>query len=265
MSALLSRDTFYVTRLGTARLGAFPLTGNEATFAVCAQILKSATPPEGTGDAIPVAPGRGPVISFMPYRTVMTENGPRSMRDGHKGAKAVQVTDVFDHMIDQAMRSHCRLVKNAKSKKAKVPAYVPPFTVGQVAVAREYATLTERCHASGLKCSSLEALRNASNSGGDREEAMLADFQRLRAMHRRVGDGLAKEVRRIRPGGDKRSAIRARDLVDRVCLGGQTIAEVLAACGWSVDQKSTEALRKALCSALDRMRGYDLNKPQDAA
>jgi hypothetical protein len=83
----------------------------------------------------------------------------------------------------------------------------------------------------------------------------------LRVLQRRIGDGLAKEVRRVRPGGRKRVAIRDRDLVDRVCLGGQTMSDVLEGCGWGDNQNTREALRASLCKALDRMRGFDLVRP----
>lgn len=92
---------------------------------------------------------------------------------------------------------------------------------------------------------------------------MLADFQRLRSLHRRIGHGLAREVRRIRPEGRKRRAIRVRTLVDLVCLGGVPLSAVLRRHGWAVDAGAVEGLRRSLAAALDRMRGYDLDRPRN--
>ena len=53
-----------------------------------------------------------------------------------------------------------------------------------------------------------------------------------------------------------RSIILDRVLVDRVCLRGQSLSEVLDAHGWSRKTDHIEALRKALRAAMDRMAGY---------
>lgn len=257
--------------VGRSKLGA-ALDRLAASDAACREILDRATPPERCSSAIPVAPARQTVIAEVPRKAVMTEAGPRVMRDDEGFGDRARLGDAFDVMEDQARRRHKGVVAQAwrahlercseavatgrREPNWREPRYLPPFTSGQIAAARDYATLTERCLSSGLKCSSLEAQRASGSGGGDREVAVLRDMSRLRAFHRRIGDGLAKEVRRIRPGGVKRSAIRARTLVDQVCLGGLSLTEVLQAHGWAVDAKSVDALREALRSALDRMQGY---------
>ncbi|GGG77647.1 hypothetical protein GCM10011415_28200 [Salipiger pallidus] len=267
-SAWLGRDVEAVAS-GRAALEA-GLCRLAASGAACRDILARATPPERCSREIPIAPARRTVIAEVPRRADMTEAGPRVRRDdGGLGDRARQ-GDVFDVMDDQARRRHRGVVAQARRAYLqrceeaaergqpepvwRPPFYTGPFSSGQIAMARDYAALTERCNSSGLKCSSLEALRSSGGGGGDREEAMLRDMRRLRALHHRIGDGLAQEVRRIRPGGRKRKTIRARVLVDQVCLGGLSLSQVLQAHGWAVDAKSRYALRAALRSALERMQ-----------
>lgn len=213
--------------------------------------------PAGCSDKIIAAPARGDLSPFDPMEMVALGDGKARVEHmGYRGRSGARVRDVFDTMTDQAQRSHA-----AKGKKGG--AFVPPFTHGQVFAARDYAALTERCNASGVKCSSLESLRQAS-IGGDREAAVFRDFAKLRALHRRIGDGLAKEVRRIRPDGRKRQAIYVRRLVDLVCLGNMALGDVLKKHGWAVDQDSRDRLRASLCSALNRMQGYECSDPVDS-
>lgn len=218
--------------------------------------------PVECGPEISIAPGRGPMIRFTPREIRQTDTGGFvSTRSGFDGRDAARVADVFDEMERAAIKAHQALqVRRRREGKDPQP-YRPLFTPGQISAGRDYAALVERVNASGVKCSSLEAINTGGCGGGDREEAVLRDFQRLRALHRRVGGGLAKEVRRIRPsqnGGRARSAIYVRRLVDLVCLGGLSLERVLALHGWAKDGRSIKALRLSLCSALDRMQGYDL-------
>jgi hypothetical protein len=104
----------------------------------------------------------------------------------------------------------------------------------------------------------LEAV--SGSGGGDREVAILRDIGQLRALHARIGNGLAQEVRRIRPNGAKRKPIYVRRLVDMVCLGDEALDDVLRFHRWTLNQKAREGLRVALCAALERMQGYDLAK-----
>lgn len=261
----------YVTSRGTARIGSYMGQELDDSDREVAAVKAAGAVPFECGSEIPDAPARGPFATFTPRRTEMTAAGPRSRPDGHMGRRAMRLADAFDVMNEQAARRHPSVVARARrewergprDREFRAPAFVPPFTIGQIEMGREYAALVERCAASGVKCASLEALRGAASNGGDREVAVLRDFQMLRVLRARIGDGLAKEVRRIRPGKDRRRAIRTRDLVDRVCVGGQSLVDVLTANGWADDQKARTALRADLCAALDRMRGYDLVRVKD--
>lgn len=255
----LAEAVIYVNGRGTASIGSWPGQRLQEMDLACTAILEAARPPVICGPNMPTSPARGPMMHFTPRRMEVSESGGFVRRhDGSNGMDAARAADVFDLMIAQAQRRHGLEVRRARARgDDKLPRFVPPFTVGQVEVAREYAALTERCAAAGVKCSSMEALgAGGSARAGDREAAIFRDLQQLRAFHARIGDGMVKEVRRIRPGGRKRVAIRARDLVDQVCLGGLSLSKVLERNGWAVDAKSTEALRRDLADALDRLRGF---------
>lgn len=222
------------------------------------RMIEAATPPVQCGGEMPVAPARGPMLRFTPRETVSTPTGGVvSRRSGWLGRDAARVADVFDLMVAQALKAHQR-------QTGGVEGFVAPFNAGQISAARDYAALSERCAASGITCSSLEVLaQRGASGGGDREAAMLRDFQRLRALHSRIGEGLARELRPVRPsqrGAGKGQAIRVRRLVDLVCLGGKSLSAVLELHGWVPSSAGRDGLRRALCGALDRMQGYDLNK-----
>jgi hypothetical protein len=278
----LDPDTIYVNHFGTARIGSIC----DADLRLKAEaegithLKAQAMPPADCGSDIIAAPGRGPMMRFRPRRVEMTPSGPRSRHDGYQMRSGARIADAFDLMTLNCHRAYERQCAIARSQGKAIPAYRAPFTVGQVEIGREYAALAERCSAAGVKCASLEALRQASSGGGDREEAILADFQRLRYFERRIGDGLAKAVRRIRPGrpttkeeaaakrvtvSRQRRAIFDQALVDGVCIGGMSLTDVLKAYGWGVDQKAREALRQSLCAALDRMQGFKMVGAQDGS
>lgn len=234
------------------------------------QIKSDAAIPPECGPEMPVAPGRGPMRRFTPRVMVRTASGGfRSQRDGHDGHDAAAVADVFDRMDRAAQRANAALNAGRRKKGLQPVVYLPLFTVGQVAVAREYAALVERVSAAGVKCASLEALRQSSSGGGDREVAILRDIQQMRSMQARIGNDLVKGVRRVRPSasdtGIKRSAIYARRLVDMVCCGDMSLAEVLEAHHWAKKGETVRALHVGLCAALDRMRGFDLVRPTQGA
>lgn len=250
----MSEQVVIVTSAGVARLQ------DEAVR--IAEIKARGSVPVECGPAIPMAPGRGLMMRFTPREMRQTEGGGFvSVKTGEAGRDAARVADAFDAMERAAVKAY-RAAEARRKKAGQDPkSYEPLFTPGQISAARDYAALVERVTASGVKCSSLEAIHSGGGGGGDREAAIFRDFHRLRALHRRIGDGLAKEVRRIRPsvnGGLKRRAIYVRKLVDMVCLGDMSILQVLHAHGWSKDGGASKALRLALCSALDRMQGYDL-------
>lgn len=257
----------YVNRLGTARCDKYP--GQEAAEerARVAALLRRATPPDRVSAQIIAAPARLYAIAETPRITVMTENGPRTRRESAlPRSDRVRVGDGFDKIEEAARKAHARLCADAKRRKVDPPAWTPPFLEQQIRVGREYSALAERCAGSGVKCSSLEALRAAAGGGGDREAAMLRDFQRLRYFERRIGDGLAKEVRRIRPDGAERHAIRVSVLVNQVCLGWMTLDQVFEAHGWvHVNGRMRYQLLTVMRNALDRMRGFNLVRPQNVA
>ncbi|ETX26437.1 hypothetical protein RISW2_03775, partial [Roseivivax isoporae LMG 25204] len=179
-----------------------------------------------------------------------------------------RIGDAFDRMEAAARKAHVQANARRKREGKDPLPFVPPFSIGQQEMGREYARLVERCEAAGVKCSSLETVGGGGGDADAREAAIIHDLQRLRLLRRRVGDGLAREVRRHRPSatGGKRTAIRISCLVDAVCLGDMSLDDVFSKYGWGkVDAKMRGELRSALCGALDRMRGFDLARPQHAA
>ena len=242
----------YVAADGVARCGKAVAAAERARGA---EMLSRAAPPVECGPRIPVAPARGPMITFTPREVVKTDAGNyRSVPTGHKGRKAARVADAFDNMTRDAIKAHMRLGGDDAS-------FVPPFSVGQIEAGREYAALVERVASSGLGCASLEAAGRGGSGGEGVQAAVFRDIERLRFLRARIGNGLAKEVRRFRPDGDKRRVILARGLVDQVCVEGLSLEAVLKRHGWGINTRCREALRAALCSALDRMRGFDLVRP----
>lgn len=85
----------------------------------------------------------------------------------------------------------------------------------------------------------------------------------VEAMRLRIGTGVAKSLRRMRPSRRGTAAARAitdRELVDAFCLRGIGLADVLIQHGWSVKGEHRHALTAALSAALDRMIGYGPKK-----
>ena len=220
VSFLVERDK--CTKEEAARIGAVKARG--AVPRVC-------------GPEIAEAPARGPVRVFMPRQLGKDRDGNFVAFDaGYQGRKAMQLADAFDVMQVQARR---RL-----------------FTPGQIEVGRDYAALFERYANAGVRCSSLEAMPSGSGGGGGEYiDAVVDQGRRVRAIQSRIGDGLAKEIRRRKFGTDARRAITDRQLVDQVCLAGKTISQVLRSAGWDQIKGGMVAeLRRKLCEALERMR-----------
>lgn len=242
----------YVASDGVAHCGKAMAAAERARVA---NLLARATPPDACGPEMPVAPARGPMLAFTPRKVVQTEAGNyRSVSDGYVGRRAARVADAFDTMTRKAFEAH----EKAGGDEAD---FVPPFSVGQVEAGREYAALVERVASSGLGCVSLEAAGRGGGGGEGVQAAVFRDIERLRFLRARIGNGLAKEVRRIRPDGAKRRVIWARVLVDQVCVEGLSLEAVLKRHGWGINTRCRDALRTALCGALDRMRGFDLVRP----
>ena len=202
-----------------------------------AAILAAATPPASCGPEIPVAPAFGAYRVFQPMELLQ---GGLQRPSGFAGRNAIVRADVFDAMKAGA------------------------FTSSQIDMARHYRDLTERHTAGGMRCASLEAGRGGGGSG-EFIVAYVKEGQVLASLHRRIGPGAALVVRRIRPSarGGAAGIILDRDLVDRVCLGQQTLSQVLRGFGWSEAKKHRDALRTALAGALDRMQGYRSPAPQN--
>jgi hypothetical protein len=216
--------------------GAVPIGAMDLRVAA----LKASATLIGVGP-VPVAPARG-AVKVGPVWDVKAGGTRRLV--GHRA----ELADVFDRMILSARERHDRSGSDAP--------FAPPFTPGQTYMARHYRALTERYSAGGVRCSSAEAGR-AGGDGGGFMDAYMADGCELSALHRRIGTGSAMVLRRIRPSArGSRTTILDRRLVDLVCLGGQTLSQVLRAHGWSDDGKHRDPLRQALCAALDRMQGY---------
>ena len=196
--------------------------------------------PDGVGpEIVRHAPARGRLLAWDPVQVLPDgASGFKVVDGGYRGRRGARIEDVFDRMAAQALRA---------GREA-------PFTPAQVGVARAYRTLHERHQAAGVRCSSIEAL--GGSGGGSFIDAVLADGEQLALWHRRIGDGAAIVVRRVRPSsrGSRRN-IPDRALVDGVCLHDQTLAEVLAAYGWSVKGVTRKAAQQALAAALDRMAG----------
>lgn len=211
-----------------------------------AALIAHGTPPAECGPEVPIAPARGPLEPFMPTAVMVDAKGEeRQIETGYRGRSAGRVRDVFDHMM-------------ARQSKKDLAANGPLFSPGQIATARDYAALTERLASSGVRGISLEVMaqRGAGGDGGF-IDAVIDDANRLRAMHRRIGDGVAMPIRRVRVSRrGRRVAIRSRALVDRVCLAQMTVSEVLAEFGWTKDGRLVRLMVRELAACLDRMQGY---------
>ncbi|KEP68407.1 hypothetical protein DL1_11880 [Thioclava dalianensis] len=206
----------------------------------------AATPPESCGPMIGAAPARGAFEVFHPVEMIpdaKSEAGFRAEEMGYRGRSALRAVDVFDRMIVSA-------------RKARKPA---PLTPAQISIGRHYRDLCERHDAGGMKLASLEGRQGSGGRGGDFMDAYLSEGRELDALRRKIGGGVAMQVRRVRPSARGAGARTISDgvLVDAVCLEDQTLSEVLCRFGWSAKTASNRAaVCGALCAALDRMIGY---------
>lgn len=214
-------------------------------------ILARATPAEGCGPAIPIAPARGACRSVTPQSMVpdaKDRTGWKAEEMGWRGFKAATAMDVFD-----------TLAMNAARRKQP-----PPFSKGQVTVARLYRDLVERHDAGGMKLASLEGrMASGSGTGGDFMDAFLAEGDAIKRLRSLIGTGVAMPVRRVRPGargGKGARAILDRDLADAVCLHGRSFRWVLRKHGWSEGEKNVVRCVAALRDCLDRMQGYPVTR-----
>lgn len=207
------------------------------------RIRADAVPPASCGPDMPLAPARGRLIALPPLATVRTDTGYDVAHVGFRGRDAARARDVWDEMADQARRA----------------GGYDPFTARQKAAGRTYAALVERHQSVGLRGRSVETMhgRGGLPSGGIMDR-VLDEGRAIASMQAAIGDGWALEVRR--QGKRRRVALTVRDLADRVCLGGQTISAVLAACGWSVKGETRDWAQDALARALDRMVWWQIGE-----
>lgn len=223
---------------GTASVNPKPDSLGQARARMAA-VIAAATAPIECGPRIIPAPGRGPT-RVAPQVELYPDgrDGWTPRNAGWAGCNPVRAADVFDRMMRVAGEG------------------APPFSAGQVAMARRYRALVERHDAGGVRCSDLVGPQGG-GSGGDFMDAYLAEGRELAAIRRRIGAGSAMALRRIRPSarGSRRS-IPDRALVDMVCLGDATLSQVLRRHGWQVDGHHRKTLSVALGEALDRMIGY---------
>lgn len=202
----------------------------------------AAQPPEACGPEIPAAPARGAMRLARPVRMALDAKGNwAAQEDGWQGRAAAIEADAFDLMSRTALR-----------KGQPVP-----FSGVQIDTGRQYRALVEFRAAGAMKLSSIEGRAGGSGSGGsDYLDRFRQAGEDLARMQRGIGDGVAMEVRRVRPskrGTAARGIITDRALVDAVCLSGRTLNDVLRDSGWSLFKDHRDALRAALLAALDRM------------
>ena len=242
--------------------GLTPGTTVTEALGLCSVKLRAIPPPACGPDMAP-APARGAMRIVTPRRI----EGNASVRDGYLGRSRMEVADVFDQMVQRAWDRHeadCARARKAGVADDKLPQFAPPFTAGQVSIARHYRALVEQHDAGGMKCASLEGRAGGGGQGGGFMDAFLDEGAEIDRLRHRIGNGMAMSLRRVRPSErGKRQPITARALVDGVCLAGKTVTEVLAAHGWNNDGRNRKVARGALAACLDRMQGYRSNEPQN--
>lgn len=206
---------------------------------IMAEMKVAATPPPEM-QAAPMAPAQGP-MKLQPLYTMLT-SGMRQKAGAH-------------------FRSICALeiaVAHARDRHAmRTPdaPFVAPYSPGQIAVARDYRDLVEWRDGSAVKCASLEAGR-----GGGGSWLFIDTFIQqgawLEELRRRIGTGMALDIRRHMDRGDERCKITVRAALDLLVLGGKDLSVVLKRYGWEANGRHRKELRTAICGALDRMQGY---------
>ena len=209
-------------------------------------ILSRATPIDGCGPAIPIAPARGPQVLVTPVAIVpdaKDKSGWSTVDVGWRGFKAVKVADIFD---DLARRAAIRGESN-------------PFNGRQIEVARLYRTLVERHDAGGVRCIGMETrVGGGTSGGGEFIDAFIDVGRQIERFRELIGAGVAMTVRRVRPsarGGATAGIILDRVLVDAICLQGKSFRRVLEDHGWACEGKRVSMLIDALGAALSRMAG----------
>lgn len=216
-----------------------------------------AVPPVECGPEMPIAPARGAMRVVASRRMV----GAMSVRDGFSRMEEADVFDRMERAARDAWSKALSLLPEAEQARLR---YVPPFSSGQVAMARRYRALVESHSAGGMKCSTLDG--SGGGDGAGFMDAYLAEGDELLRLWRAIGPGVAMPLRRVRPSArGSRISIKDRALVDAVCLAGRSISEVLRAHGWADKGEYRAAARVALAAALDRMQGHRDARAQNPA
>lgn len=211
-------------------------------------VLRRGARPSDAGEGIhPMAPARGVTQLFRHSEVIRTEQGNFRIRrttgpGTEAGGHALRRADAFDVMEAQS----------ARAAKARNREPVRLFTQAQVEAGRAFGEVSERVAKGGIKCSSIDGARG----GGDGfMDAYIADCQRLERMRRAIGDGWALSPMAAAPHRGHRQPIRSRAVVYFVCVGGLTMADVLARFGWSRGQKAKDRLRSSFAASLDAIYG----------
>lgn len=218
------------------------------------RILAGAAVPLECGPEIIPAPARGRILAVVPVETRRDAEAVAKAPDeasadecwtweacGHKGRMAVRALDQFEAM-------------NKRARRAGLP---DEFTPPQVEAARLYRAMIEKHSAGAVKCVSLEA--QGGGGGGGFIDAYLDTGRMITAMSNAIGGGAALELRRVRPsdrGNAGARIIRAKVLVDAVCLYDEPLSAILAAFGWSDSARNRDALKASLWAALGRLSAF---------
>ena len=201
-----------------------------------ARVRRFGAVPDVCGPEVPEAPARGPIRLVDPVSVRVDEAGQlERVSMGYHGYKAAKVCDVFDLMEVRAKRQM--------------------FTTAQVETGRRFAALIERHSNGATKCSSLEA-SGGGTGAGEFMDAFLAEGDEIARMRKAAGqDAKGQEIiaLEVRSGGKLRR-IMALDLVERVCVGQESLSAVLRGCGLAKSGGRVDALSEALGAALDRMK-----------
>lgn len=218
-------------------------------------ILRLAAPPDECGPEMATAPARG-LMRVVASRVMV---GGSSVRDGFSRMEGADLFDTMERAARQAWQRKLDAMTDQERDRAR---YVPPFSSGQVAMARHYRALVERHDAGTVKCSGLDSGGRGDGTGV--MDAYIAVGDELARLRRAIGDGVAMPLRRIRPSQrGSRKGITDRALVDGVCLGGLTMSELLRNHGWADKGEYRSAARVALAAALDRMQGHRDRRAQN--
>lgn len=214
-----------------------------------AAMVEAATPPEAMAAAA-AAPARGAMRLERDFDTVP---------GGSRKSNGVHWRDLcrLEAMNQQARQRH--EARQPVDAEGNPRAFVPPFTSGQIAIARAYRDLVEWREGSGLRCASVEvaSVASAGGAGGTFADVFLDKGRYLDYLLRRIGTGVIMDIRRHMDRGNARRPISARAAIDAVALGGADLSSVLTSHGWSAKGAHRNALRTALCAVLDRMQGLE--------